>query len=994
MFVYGRNDSHGYNMHRRVALSLNCLAEVLTDSDDEIIFVDYNSADELPTVIEALADTLTDRCLGLLRVLRVPATVHTERYSGRTHLAVAEPVIRNTAARRAKPSNRWLLSTNTDMILVPLRGESLSEVCGNLPDGYYGLPRFELPEWVWERLPRADPLRALAEVERLGPALHLDEPTLSDKWVRFDAPGDFQLVLRDDFLAVDGFDEEMLLGWHVDSNFSRRMRLHRGSIETLEGSIAGYHCNHARIPTVYHGAEKISNDLDRFYYSVEGAALPAQHATWGLADLELEEVALDRQVGPSFVDALLATLPTPSGPRPSSDAVKASFGTSYDSGHVLPFIADSLVVSPLTKIGYLGINPILRNMLATLVEELGLGRLMTVDHLADPNDIDELANSADLFVVDLGTDASLLEPSNVAHEEESTRIPVGLDLVVVALERLLDVERGRLGLGEHPRRFVLVNASTVFFDAYVLAEFDCTSTTFHSRVRRATVKVLPDDEASKSALVRARAFARWALGRSGGSVGLELAPANTVRFADRDEHFSLPAGWAFPDEMGVWTWGARSELSIAFAPPVDDGDWPLVFSIDDVCIGPDEALGVELLVDGLSVARRDFAQSDPPIVWRVELPSHVLAAGTAKLTITIDEPRSPLAVGWSSDERPLGLHVRSLTFGELDHSVELGQSVVFGEGLGGDRLLGGGWSLPDAVGVWTDGDRARLELDLIDDSLGEAVLVLDVVPFLAAEHAELTVDVWALDTHLEHRVFRVDEAEGRLVLRVPSSVRDERGRTVLDFRFDQPARPVDLGMSSDARRLGLHLRSLTVSEPIDANTAEEIDRSLAVGQAVSFVEGSDAGRYLGDGWSGFEPTGVWTTGHRATISFQLPADAGPDLELVLGSHGYTSPMHPGLEVVFSARNERLGAHLFRHGVKSRVTPIPLTGAVVDADGRVVVDIDIDHPVSPKELGTGSDARPLGLHLKCLVVRRAGVRGHVNAVQQRLRRVDPRRRARG
>ena len=122
VIVYGRNDAHGYNLHRRVALSLNCLAEVLTDPDDEIIFVDYNTPDELPTFVEALADTLTDRCLGLLRVLRVPASMHTERFGGRTHLAVVEPVARNAAARRANPSNRWLLSTNTDMIFVPLAG--------------------------------------------------------------------------------------------------------------------------------------------------------------------------------------------------------------------------------------------------------------------------------------------------------------------------------------------------------------------------------------------------------------------------------------------------------------------------------------------------------------------------------------------------------------------------------------------------------------------------------------------------------------------------------------------------------------------------------------------------------------------------------------------------------------------------------------------------------------------------------------------------------
>ena len=51
IILYGRNDAHGYNLHRRAALSFNCLAEVLTDDDDEIVFVDYNTPDELPTFV-------------------------------------------------------------------------------------------------------------------------------------------------------------------------------------------------------------------------------------------------------------------------------------------------------------------------------------------------------------------------------------------------------------------------------------------------------------------------------------------------------------------------------------------------------------------------------------------------------------------------------------------------------------------------------------------------------------------------------------------------------------------------------------------------------------------------------------------------------------------------------------------------------------------------------------------------------------------------------
>ena len=59
VILYGRNDSYGYNLQKRGAISLNCLAAVLSDPDDEILFVDCNTPNELPTFIEAIYDTLT-----------------------------------------------------------------------------------------------------------------------------------------------------------------------------------------------------------------------------------------------------------------------------------------------------------------------------------------------------------------------------------------------------------------------------------------------------------------------------------------------------------------------------------------------------------------------------------------------------------------------------------------------------------------------------------------------------------------------------------------------------------------------------------------------------------------------------------------------------------------------------------------------------------------------------------------------------------------------
>ncbi len=76
VIVYGRNDHHGYHYPKRLSISLNAIAEVLTDPLDEILFVDYNSPNDLPTAPEAIADTLTQQAKGRLRIFRVRPQQH------------------------------------------------------------------------------------------------------------------------------------------------------------------------------------------------------------------------------------------------------------------------------------------------------------------------------------------------------------------------------------------------------------------------------------------------------------------------------------------------------------------------------------------------------------------------------------------------------------------------------------------------------------------------------------------------------------------------------------------------------------------------------------------------------------------------------------------------------------------------------------------------------------------------------------------------------
>ncbi len=651
VIVYGRNDAHGYNPHRRVALSLNCIAELLTDSDDEIVFVDYNTPDGLPTLVEALADTLTESCRARLRVIRVSAEVHARRFASRTHLPIVEPVARNVAARRSNPANRWLLSTTTDMIFVATAGRSLSAICADLPDGYYCLPRFELPEWMWERLPRTDPRRTIDELRRLGPRLRLDEPTLNHEWIRFDAPGDFQLVLREDFFAVDGFDEEMLLGWHVDSNLSRRLFLHRGSIETLEERVAGYHCNHSRTATVYHGEGSTANDLDRFFFSVEAPSLPEQRNSWGLAELALPAAVV--QPGPpsetSLVSALVgATASTPTHRR-ADDVQQAKFSLTYDSPHVLPFVVDSLVVSPGAVTAYVGCNSALRPMLQHVVRALGIPPLL-VPSCEDPGAVVDAVREASIIIVDLGMDYSLASAAGTVDDEQADVVAPALQSVFDAFRAIVEAERARIAEGQQSRRFVLVNSTAAYWNGWVLAQLHCSHSTMHSRVRHATVKPTSDEHAER-AMEAVNRHLRWKRRRAGQGA-IELRSGEVCAVASIEDFDGFGSGWMHPDSTAIWTTGPRAELSLATG---GHALRPRRLRLALCRVGVDRAgwITVEAVVNGTAVAVRRFRGSERDVVWRVPVPPS--PDGRIRLALSVCEP-----VEWA-DARRLGLHIESFT---------------------------------------------------------------------------------------------------------------------------------------------------------------------------------------------------------------------------------------------------------------------------------------------------------------------------------------------
>lgn len=478
--LYGRNDSYGYNLHKRAALSFNCIAELLTDPEDEILFVDYNTPDDFPTFPEAIQDTLTEKARRHLRIFRVRPRHHA-RFARRSHLNALEPVARNVAVRRSNPANRWILSTNTDMIFVTRREESLTEIARGLAPGHYGAPRMELPETLWESLDRRDAGGVINTVRTWGKSLHLSEIVFGRRPVLFDGPGDFQLIQREDLFAIHGFHEDMLLGWHVDSNIIARLAKLHGDPEDLSERLLGYHCDHTRQITPTHRRGALENDLNRFFLKVSDARVPEQAETWGLAREEIEEIQLHRPASAVYLVALEQLLPTPLAEPLRTFYTSDTFGrVGYSPEHVLPFLLDLFATQPHElAVGWFGPGEgRLLAMFRVGWSALGhTGPLWVYNTQERPNrqgewTMAEIANTADVLIFDFA------QPDGSALQSNREDLPI-----VRAFRVAVAIEKERLRAGKAPRRFVGINAVNNPFEHLFNERINTARTPFSARIR-------------------------------------------------------------------------------------------------------------------------------------------------------------------------------------------------------------------------------------------------------------------------------------------------------------------------------------------------------------------------------------------------------------------------------------------------------------------------------------------------------------------------------
>jgi len=134
----------------------------------------------------------------------------------------------------------------------------------------------------------------------------------------------------------------------------------------------------------------------------------------------------------------------------------------------------------------------------------------------------------------------------------------------------------------------------------------------------------------------------------------------------------------------------------------------------------------------------------------------------------------------------------------------------FGAGNEATALLKDGWSAPERWGVWSDGSSATLELPLEGVGARDLSLVISAHAFVkppgvTTQEAKVFVGERQLDS--------IDWASSDIresTVAVPAGMLE--GRTHLPVRLEIPTAvaPSSLGVSEDARALGVGLRAITL----------------------------------------------------------------------------------------------------------------------------------------------------------------------------------------
>ncbi len=234
--IIGRNDNYGNYLTERATYCLNSMLMTL----DEIIYVDWNTDVDKPTLLEEIKDDLIDK--KKIKWIRVyPDQAKEWTWNDPIAQAVCETQSRNIGLRRL--STDFLISSNIDIVCPPREFvERFTDTNTFWTTGMRSVSLFKLRELGDRKLP-ANYTMVLRQLESSYP----QQPPISihhnDRFSLVSNCGDFQIAHRDVWYDIKGFEERMVGRGYADSNVQQKASM-RGHNISVAWDVPVWHIGH------------------------------------------------------------------------------------------------------------------------------------------------------------------------------------------------------------------------------------------------------------------------------------------------------------------------------------------------------------------------------------------------------------------------------------------------------------------------------------------------------------------------------------------------------------------------------------------------------------------------------------------------------------------------------------------------------------------------------------------------------------------------------
>ena len=376
-------------------------------------------------------------------------------------------------------------------------------------------------------------------------------------------------------------------------------------------------------------------------------------------------------------------------------------------------------------------------------------------------------------------------------------------------------------------------------------------------------------------------------------------------------------------------------------------------------VGPgvgEQVVGVE--ANGIALDPWRFTLAQPRGRVQTLVPRSVWARERQlRIVLRPERPTSPRAEGWSSDDRQLGVALRTLQL-RPQARYAMGQEILFTAGAPGVAALWSGWSEPDAFGTRSVGSVAELLLSLEQVPEGEVELCCWAEGLVGPAVEEQVVGVEANGIVLDPWRFTRAQRGGRVRTLVPPSVWTRERQLRIVLRPERPTSPRAEGWSSDDRQLGVALWTLQLRP----------QARYAMGQEILFTAGAPGVAALWSGWSEPDAFGTRSVGSVAELLLSLEQVPEGEVELCCWVEGLVGPAVEEQVVGVEANGIVLDPWRFTRAQREGRVRTLVPPSVWTRERQLRIVLRPERPTSPRAEGWSSDDRQLGVALRTLQLR--------------------------